>query len=917
VYIYIKKVHFILSPCPGTIKSSFYPLYLPKGLAFLPAVSSSLQQQSLEINPNDFEWRKVTVEKHNEMANKWRIKEYTSGTIYEVPRIYLMFIVEKPFMFAKRIHEAIQLRWKYEGRLKFEAAVDKIVLWDFPHPPQRLQDNIRKLLDSFRKPWIEFFEEEHTKLYQKTLAAIDLIKFVEKHPRSFPSTIQLPAMERRQQRKLKNLVQNNGKTSFEKSRNDFQQMWLYCCPEAIKIMEFINNECSNIGGLSLFHIETNVARSLTEFVDENSKKTSTISNFLKQWIEEDIVGEVKRQLTEMKGWFNLNVNDWSIYRMSKLKRLIGWINHRIEIGVRLMLRSSLRAFVNHLCQACEAMLNLSEDFIWGNDLVNSHFNSPNPVFSLELNFSIGNEPTFVGEKNLEDFEMEIIEMFKSKILTTHKLPQIEPYIITKLKFDKDLLLSSIGILDEDIQGPIQRLRQCFCSCLIPLRAYAREFKKFLQIETLNVFEHVASFRESSSEEIVKEIYQQLKSIEDLDASLPTTIVIGPFQISVESVKKNLIVKCRQLHERFKLLLVENLEEKLEAIYKEFKEKISKLTHKCESVEELVKIREWIPQIPSEMAEIEMRMTKLFNDFNFLDSLLITVSDNVLSLKIQSQMMPKEIHQKISDAHKNLEFDFEVFRKRHITQVNQFEQETLDRFIYDVDLHFAAPRESADVSKVANEVDVLWRHLNEIKVQCEHLNDRQKIFNHPEIDMEQLTVIFKRLHPHYKLWTTASNFLQSMKSLLFAPLSSVDVQIIEAEKMRWKNVVEDCRHGFVDDAEVTVVIELILTSIEKDLKDFEVLSCLKKSAFKDHHWSILIERTGLPIKFTPETTLDSLLRHGISKYMDVLNEILLEATSEEEARNLEELKAERKRQQEEEIMKQKKARRAERNKIYNI
>lgn len=205
----VSSFYCVTISCPGTINLRSC---LPKGLAFLPA--SSLR--SHELNADDFDWREVTVEKYNETANKWRIKELKSAAVYEVPRIYLMFIVEDPFMFAQRIYRAIQLRCECENRLRFDAMVDGIILSEMPKPPQRFRDNIRKLLRFPNDGWMEIFESEHTTLYQKTLAALDLIKFLQEDPHSFPS-IQLPTMERG--RKLKSLTMENRRGGVGRESN--------------------------------------------------------------------------------------------------------------------------------------------------------------------------------------------------------------------------------------------------------------------------------------------------------------------------------------------------------------------------------------------------------------------------------------------------------------------------------------------------------------------------------------------------------------------------------------------------------------------------------------------------------------------------------------------------------------------------
>lgn len=624
------------------------PLFCaPKGLAFLP--DSSLQQ-SLEINPDDFEWRKVTVEKHNETANKWRIKELQSGAVYEVPRIYLMFIAEAPFIFAQRIHRAKQWRAECEHRLKFEAVVDRISLSEIPKPPQRVCDNIGKLLrqHSFNRDRMEVFEAEHCILYQKTLAAMELITFWKSDPHSSPS-IQLPSTERRS--KWKSLTTNNGsltKTIFEKSRRDFQRMWLFCCPEAIKIMEFINKECADVSRMSLFHIQTNETwHSLTAFVNANNETLTAMSNYLhREWIEK-VAGEVKRQLVGNRGWLDLNVNDWSIYRMSKLHRLIELMRHRLEVAVGLVLRSSLKAFVNHLCQPCESMLSIPVEFAWGNDLLASRFSAAQPVFDIDLDFDDGNEPAYTTDA--ERFGLKIVEMFTSRVLTTHEIPQIDPYLVTQLKFDKSLRLTSIGLLDDDVQGQIRHLQRCYEACLIPLRAYAREFRQFIVVKTLNVADYVRSCKEDgkTSEEMKREISHQLMSIDEIELTVPQTIVIGPFRINV-ALKKDLIVKRRNLVDRLVVMFADVVREKL--------------TNKCETVEELVTVRDWLPGIPDEVAFIEAKTKKLSVDFDVLESFLVGFSDDVIMMWFTVKNMPKRILNAIDSAQQKLQFDFELFRK---------------------------------------------------------------------------------------------------------------------------------------------------------------------------------------------------------------------------------------------------------------
>jgi hypothetical protein len=622
--------------------------------------STSSPPQSPGINADDFEWSKVTVEKYNETANKWRIKEQKSGAIYEVPRIYLMLSVEKPFMFAQRIQRATQLRYECETRLRFEAAVDGIALSEMPKPSLRLQEGVRRLCRRFAFRWVEIFEREYCMDFQKTLAALELIKLVEGEPHSFPS-IQLPTKQTR----LKNPMMRSNKAdgnsdwrrrqkTLEESRRTLQKTWLLCCPRAIKIMEFISSECEAVARMSLFHI-SDAASDLTEFTAANRRKLSEMSKFLGAvWVEEVLVGELTCQLDDIgRGWFDRRVNDWCVYRSSKLRRLIEFSNHRMELAVRVMLRSSLRAFVNHLCQPCESTLSMvaSVDFVWGNDLLSSRFHSPQPVFALRLYLDAEGEPKYSANPN--EFASEIIETSTSTIYVTHSVPHIDSYLVPGLMFDEKLRLSSLGLLDEEIQAQFRHVERCYSSCEKPLRAFAQEFTRFKDLRNLIIPEFVRTFRQKSecktAKEVEKEISFQLKAIEEIELTVPLTLVIGPFQVDIGGLKEELIVKRRDMYRQLLRTFVEIVSEKLEAVEGGFKEITAKLSMKSDTIEELIETRQWVVDVPEEVAELQRRLKDMSGDFEVLEKFQVALPDDSLRIKISSMTMPREIEKKIVRA----------------------------------------------------------------------------------------------------------------------------------------------------------------------------------------------------------------------------------------------------------------------------
>lgn len=146
--------------------------------------------------------------RYNETTNKWHVVELKSGTIYEVPRIYLMFIAENRLEFVERIRRAVQLRDDCECHLRFEAILDGFSMENIQQPSESVHNRILMLLGRCKESWewIEFYQREYTIVYQKLHAEMYLIKFIGEQRKSNSSMpglqIQLPT---RQERKLKNL----------------------------------------------------------------------------------------------------------------------------------------------------------------------------------------------------------------------------------------------------------------------------------------------------------------------------------------------------------------------------------------------------------------------------------------------------------------------------------------------------------------------------------------------------------------------------------------------------------------------------------------------------------------------------------------------------------------------------------------
>ncbi|KAG5675313.1 hypothetical protein PVAND_005224 [Polypedilum vanderplanki] len=896
-----------------------------EGIAFLPS-SSSL---------SDYEWRKVSIKQYINKSNKWHIVD-DSGSHYEVPRIYLMFITEDLLKFCNRIQHAVQQRNDCERYLRFEAVLNAYPMHNIPQSFAYHRDRIIKLLlpcqtkkeenASAAIDLIEFYQREYTFVFQKILAAQQLIKF--SPSKNVMNWIELLGngglrnleVKKKKKEKLKNLTMeclHASSIRCKKSQRHIQQLWLYCCPQSIKIMEFIVDECEHVSRMSLFHLQTSseCCCSWEMFRNENLLKLQSMSELLQaQWIDKIVEG-IQIELKGIgKGWFELEMSDWSLYKISKIRRLIELVKQRMQVSITILLRSSLRDFVNHLCGPCKCLLDISDDFEWNSDnLLNSPFCEKLPIFHVYLNFNETETEPKYSILDLEQgrIETEIIEIFEQAVLITHEIPQIDPFLMENLKFDKsNLKLSSIGLLDYEIQSQILYLRQCYKKCFIPLFAYARQYKKFTELKLLNVFEYIENKKKLSAKDIQTEIKNQMKFYDDIKISVPERIIIGPFLIDLKSLKDSLVNKRLELVKSLKQLLLSMANEKIDIIQQRYDAIIERLKEKPLSIEQLNDIAKWIPSVTQNIDQVSSEMQEILAvDFKCIESFLMALPDEMFVKKWKALQMPQIVNRQINETRKQHEFDIERFRKMHESDTTVF-GEKIDEIARDID---ARIRECSleDYQNASDKIDSVWNNLQSLIERGRLLNKRCEIFNQPEINIERLNVLERCLLPHHKLWTMTSYFLTSKEMWTEQmPLSMLDVQSIEAEMKRYGEMVEEAPWDDVDSGLMSVVKQI--SDEMKEMMEFvDIIKDMLNPNIHDKHWKQML---GFELN---KITLNELLKNrNVSRIKELIKEANDEATREREEQFALEMKEKEKQRIIEEERLRKIQRRLARTDIFN-
>uniref|UniRef100_A0A6P7GR08 Dynein heavy chain 1, axonemal-like n=1 Tax=Diabrotica virgifera virgifera TaxID=50390 RepID=A0A6P7GR08_DIAVI len=273
---------------------------------------------------------------------------------------------------------------------------------------------------------------------------------------------------------------------FPKVRDYFRWYNIYVLPETYRAMSYVNAECHKTAQMSLFTASYGSRYvSLDEFESIQNLATSVLLKQLRgPWIE-SIIYNIRMCLGDIgKGWFDINEKVFETYEISKLKRFMELVKFRMQHTLRLLVENSLNTFITLVETPCLTCLQVEGDYEWGTDLISSPFISKTqPIFSLQLKMQ---ESGAYYSTTPENFQIILLKLFDEALKQTHQIKQVHPFLMSNLRFPKDLNLSSVGLLAPEVCQIRDRFILAYEKALIPLKAYAEKYNMHLELFNMDV-----------------------------------------------------------------------------------------------------------------------------------------------------------------------------------------------------------------------------------------------------------------------------------------------------------------------------------------------------------------------------------------------------------------------------------------------
>nr|XP_013047409.2 dynein axonemal heavy chain 1 isoform X1 [Anser cygnoides]XP_047928500.1 dynein axonemal heavy chain 1 isoform X1 [Anser cygnoides]XP_047928502.1 dynein axonemal heavy chain 1 isoform X1 [Anser cygnoides]XP_047928506.1 dynein axonemal heavy chain 1 isoform X1 [Anser cygnoides] len=795
---------------------------------------------------------------------------------YWVPRVCLLFLAEDPRVFAQRVVSANNLRKKTQALMLYHLYVDcmptdglnsisekslgRMKLWAL-HTPKLKKE--KRVLDC-----MGCLEKEVRLDYERTMNRIIFDKVVTSEPQTF-SYVTLPDKE-------ENKVPEKGLTCipdypFGKQQADFNFVSLLTKPEVILVLAQVHEECNKAATMSLFNSTLATHVSLKEFEEIQIQTFTQVQTFLKDtWIN-TLKTAVKSSLRNAgKGWYNLEQSNWDIYQMSKLHKLMKRIKFIMQDSVRSLVQKSLVSFTQLFLDACHSVLNCSEDMEWGDDLINSSYRPQrNPIFVIDLVLDDGGVHF---SPSLESFEESLLSLFDKGILVTHTVPQLEKYVIENILITGTPLLDSVGLHEPEVEELRETLWSAIQKTLILLQAYARKYKKFLELNNNDIQYLLKDYQEQcpSAQDVMTIVNTHLSEMENLDNSLPTSIVIGPFHVSVEGVKQNLSKKYKALATSMLDLLAKNLHLQVENICDAYKAVSLKMHEKPNSIEELAELREWMKGVPEQLAVQKELIREVMEDYKVLEEFLYNLTEEDFSQKWTASYWPLKITMQAESIRLQHMKDEDKFRKIQVMNHSSFQEKleemqlTVGGFSVQVDINQA--------HSLANEARQVRKELKELQNLAVLYNNRERIFGMKVTNYSKLSGMVKEFQPYCDLWTTVSDWMRWYGSWMNDPLIEIEAEQLEKNVNDSLKTMQRCVKQFKDSPACQVVAMEFRDKIEEFRLYIPLIQGLHNPGMRKRHWEMLSEAINIDIKLEPDLTLRRCLDMNLLDHIESITKV---------------------------------------------
>ncbi|XP_064554275.1 dynein axonemal heavy chain 1 [Drosophila montana] len=833
-------------------------------------------------------WAVAAVTAYNEKTDLWTLTSLDDECTYEVPKLQFMFLAEDPHKYIQRLKSAVHERHKGEQLMLMELIVDCVLHDDIESTTFQSFKPIEALLQQSKvsEQCKRRLRSEVNIVFERLMALYELEQFIIHMPKEFPQFRNISLKEfmpaaapvdfaEQERRELQALAIN-----IKEKRYGWLRASLFYCAGGIEAMMGVAVECQHIETLTIFVCNFNKPTALVDFLQSQEAHSDSVSTFLKVYWPEQLTTVIALVLRALgKGWLDISLNNWTVYQMCKISRFIWQVKFRMQESMEVLLLSSLMNFSNLVCDPCLQFLQLKHNYKWTSDFIETEFPFPKPVFALTI--GINEERKVFYSTNPDEFQPALMDIYKRGLEKTSGVRTIEAEVMSNLKFAHNLYILTVELIEDRFLVQNELMRRCYAQAVLPLKAYARHYERFIDFYLLNVVEFMKEYAAAHkpSSQVKWDILEHKRQKEEIRQILPAYITIGPFYINVDIIKQFMIKKYIDIVRRIFEYYVDRMYETNEQVVERCQEVFNKIAVRPISIEHLFEIRDFSLTVPDVVDQLRADIQVMWLEYDLLDSFFYNLSDHQFAMKWNAYAWPHQIMMRLSTLKEEQKLDIEEFLRQHYSECQVFEErlESLNDEVQAFSLVFNPNR----AQETSVDIKLTWQLIRELEKVGRTLQYRQELFELEPLSTEFLTSIIKSFDPYKQLWYACANFQKLEDATLGNPISLLDLDEVWANLMNLRNELVESLDNFSEKAEIMDVAHVFIDKIDEFVPVFNSVKDLRNENWMYLHWMDLSRVIGNDIKYTASMNYQYLIRKGILDFLPDVHEISVKATNEAE------------------------------------
>ncbi|KAF2895248.1 hypothetical protein ILUMI_10928 [Ignelater luminosus] len=273
---------------------------------------------------------------------------------------------------------------------------------------------------------------------------------------------------------------------------------------------------------------------------------------------------------------------------------------------------------------------------------------------------------------------------------------------------------------------------------------------------VNAFIEQYKEEQHQASEYKEDISFQLKMKDNLEATLPSNIVIGPFYINTEPLKLFLVNKRQEIANKMLDQFCAIMKNNIEDVIQEFKFLMVRLADKPTSIEHIYEIRDWMETIPMSVRTQEELTRRYLLEYDVLEYFWYALPQEDFENKWEAIGWPYKISQQIETTNTFLDDEWDKYYKIQMNDELTLEEKVEHLTVLVTQM--SGLRDFSKTHEIAVDIRRVWKAMKEAQEQGQLLNSRQKLFLAPITPYETLNKLIKEFEPYRNLWITASGIL---------------------------------------------------------------------------------------------------------------------------------------------------------------